>query len=323
MNILTRTILAHRSNYGRKRSLKDIKYIVLHYTGNDGDTDEGNINYFTGANRKASAHYFVDDDSISRSVPDNYVAYHCGGNLYSDVKKTGGGKLKNICTNTNSIGIEMCDTRKNNKYDITVKTRDNSIKLVKELMKRYNIGINNVVRHFDCTGKHCPRYYCPPYGSNKEWQKFKDDVIGKKIDKPINSSVSTNIKVGDVVRLNSGAKQYDGKTVNKSYANKDFVVYSISGSRVVLTINNVIIYAVNIKDIKNKNSQVSNNSDSSLTVRVNVSALNIRSGPTVNSKITGTIRDRGVYTIVEKRGTWGRLKSGVGWISLNYTTQVK
>lgn len=57
-------------------------------------------------------------------------------------------------------------------------------------------------------------------------------------------------------------------------------------------------------------------------VRVTASVLNIRKGPGTSYAIAGQIKDRGVYTIVEQNGTWGRLKSGVGWISLNYTKKV-
>lgn len=57
----------------------------------------------------------------------------------------------------------------------------------------------------------------------------------------------------------------------------------------------------------------------SFLVKVTANALNIRKGPGTNYAITGCIRDKGTYTIVEQQGTWGRLKSGAGWISLNYT----
>lgn len=54
-------------------------------------------------------------------------------------------------------------------------------------------------------------------------------------------------------------------------------------------------------------------------VRVTANALNYRSGPGTNYKVNGTIRDRGVYTITERKNGWGRLKSGAGWIHLGYT----
>lgn len=62
-------------------------------------------------------------------------------------------------------------------------------------------------------------------------------------------------------------------------------------------------------------------------VKVTTSALNIRKSAGTGSAVVGCIRDRGVYTIVaESSGTgatkWGKLKSGAGWISLDYTQKV-
>lgn len=57
-------------------------------------------------------------------------------------------------------------------------------------------------------------------------------------------------------------------------------------------------------------------------VKVTTSALNIRSGPGTNNKIVGVIRDRGVYTIVDEKSGWGKLKSGAGWISLKYCKKI-
>lgn len=65
---------ANTNNFGGFRNISDIKYIVIHYTANDGDTDEGNGNYFANNVVGASAHYFVDDDSITQPVPDNRIA---------------------------------------------------------------------------------------------------------------------------------------------------------------------------------------------------------------------------------------------------------
>lgn len=56
------------------------------------------------------------------------------------------------------------------------------------------------------------------------------------------------------------------------------------------------------------------------TVRVTIKDLNIRSGPGTNYARKGHIKP-GVYTIVEEKNGWGKLKSGVGWISLSYTNK--
>lgn len=57
-------------------------------------------------------------------------------------------------------------------------------------------------------------------------------------------------------------------------------------------------------------------------VRVTASALNIRQGVGTGTPIVGCIRDKGTYTIVETQGNWGKLKSGAGWICLDYTKKV-
>lgn len=151
--------LANKSNYGSKRALNTIKYIVIHYTSNDGDTDENNGKYYANTVVKASAHYFVDDDSVTQSVPDDYVAWSVGGSKWSDCAKTGGGKLYGICTNANSISVEICDDVKNGVVYPSAATLENVIAFTKELMKKYNIPASNVIRHFDVNGKYCPKYW--------------------------------------------------------------------------------------------------------------------------------------------------------------------
>lgn len=63
-------------------------------------------------------------------------------------------------------------------------------------------------------------------------------------------------------------------------------------------------------------------SSGTFRVKVTVDALNIRKGAGTVYKKTGCIRDKGVYTIVETKGKWGKLKSGAGWIHLGYTKRV-
>ena len=61
-----------------------------------------------------------------------------------------------------------------------------------------------------------------------------------------------------------------------------------------------------------------NSSENGILYRITADVLNVRENPTVFSKKVGTVRKNEIYTIVEVRGEWGRLKSGLGWISLNY-----
>lgn len=156
MGYTRKTKIANRANYGSSRATSKIKYIVVHYTGNDGDTDEANANYFKSRIVKASAHYFVDGNSVTQSVPDNYIAWHCGGGLQG----LKGHKYFLKCTNTNSIGVELCDEKKNGKYDFTDATINNAVALVKDLMKKYNVPVDRVIRHFDVSREDMPKTIC-------------------------------------------------------------------------------------------------------------------------------------------------------------------
>lgn len=191
-----KTMLSHKSNYGSKRSTASIKWIVVHYTGNDGDSDEANGKYFQGANRCASAHYFIDDDSITQSVPDDYIAWSVGGNRYPNYKQTGGAKHYGQANNTNTLNIELCDAKKDGKVMATEKTLDNAVTFIKQKMKDYNVDIAHVIRHFDVTGKSCPAYFCDSLENNKKWEEFKNRL--KCVDKSKDrKEIVNNKKVAD------------------------------------------------------------------------------------------------------------------------------
>ena len=158
MSYTLREQLADPGNYGGSRAAGDIRYLIFHYTGNDGDRAANNAAYFQNNVVKASAHYFVDDTTVWRSVPDLKVAWAVGGGKYPDADKTGGGTMYGIITNTNSLSIEMCDTIRNGVYQASEATLANAAALGRELMAQYGIPLDHVYRHFDVTGKHCPAY---------------------------------------------------------------------------------------------------------------------------------------------------------------------
>lgn len=83
-----------------------------------------------------------------------------------------------------------------------------------------------------------------------------------------------------------------------------------------------ILKTLGIKD-KGLDGGKSNSSAAEYKVKVTATALNIRAGAGTDHKIVGVIRDKGTYTIVETENGFGKLKSGAGWISLEYTKKVK
>lgn len=150
-------------------------YIVIHYVGAI-STAWANSLYFKSVYRGASANWFVDDNEAVQVVKDSDRAWHCGDGL----KKGNGGKYFNKCTNSNSIGIEMCCFMNNGKLDISEKTIANTIELTKELMAKYNIPIENVIRHYDVTNKICP---APFVENESRWNDFKSR-LGQPMPQP-------------------------------------------------------------------------------------------------------------------------------------------
>ena len=144
---------ANAGNVGGKRTASGIRYIVIHYTGNDGDTAMNNAKYYAGNVVKTSAHYFVDANEVVQSVDDLRIAWAVGGKKYPSCAQTGGGTLHGRCLNANSISIELCDAKKDSAYAPDARTVERALALTRELMKKYNIPNSNVIRHFDVTGK--------------------------------------------------------------------------------------------------------------------------------------------------------------------------
>ena len=157
-------------SYGNKRSLNDIKYIVIHYTGNNGDTAKGNANYFATANkRQAGAHFFVDKSgTLYKSVNMNRIAWAVGG-FYDRAK--GAAKYYKQCTNSNSISIELCDCCNDTNWEQLMAVRQ----LVLYIQKKCPHA-KTIIRHWDVNGKNCP---APMIGSNnKKWSHLHSFLTG-------------------------------------------------------------------------------------------------------------------------------------------------
>lgn len=158
-----------RARYYGSSNRGNPKYIVLHYTGNSGTsaTARGNANYFHTCDRKASAHYVVDENAtIYQCVPDNRAAWSVGDS------RNGHGTFYGKCTNTNSISIEMV-SHSNGSYYIPDATIQRAAELTRDLMKKYGINADHVIRHYDVTTKACPEPMCGTTAKNKKWAAFK------------------------------------------------------------------------------------------------------------------------------------------------------
>ena len=236
-------IQAKSCSYGGTRSLLGVRYIVIHYTGNNNDTAKANCNFFKYTNtRSAGAHFFCDrSGTVIQSIPMNRIAWSVGGFF---TQKNGAGSLYKTATNTNSVSIEMCDIASKYPSDAQIEA---CRKLVAYIQKQCP-NAKTIIRHWDVNGKSCPARMTGT--DNAEWQKFK---------KAITSTATTS-----------------SKTASTSYK-----------------------------------------------VRITADTLNVRAGAGTKYKVKMQIHKSEVYTIVEEKNGWGKLKSGAGWISLKYTERIK
>jgi len=212
MNIEKKLI---KYNFSSRNGQK-ISYIVIHDTGNKnkGADAEAHYKYFSGGNRNASAHYFVDDKKVIQIIEDSNASWHCGD-----------GRGKFGITNQNSIGIEICVNVDGN-YEKAFK---NAIELTKELMKKYNIPTERIVRHYDASRKLCPASMS--IGNWAKWSEFK-----KLLVPPVPQPTPSNLYR---VRLSwEDAKSQKGAFSNLNYAikcakeNSGYKVYDSNGKQV-------------------------------------------------------------------------------------------
>ena len=148
------------SNYRAGRT-QPVRYIVMHYTANNGDTARNNCDYYHRVGGlQASAHYFCDEYGAMQSVREGDTAWHCGARAYWHPE----------CRNANSIGIEMCSRKRaDGSYYILPETVANAAALAKDIMQRYGIDTEHVLRHYDVTGKRCPM---PWVDDPAQWTAF-------------------------------------------------------------------------------------------------------------------------------------------------------
>ena len=138
----------HFKNFTSGRNGKKVKYIVIHYTSTLASA-YSNVKYFASRYVGASAHYFIDrNGDIYQSVEESDTAWSVGAQSYRHPK----------ARNSNSINIEMV-AKKN---EFTLAQQDSLKQLVHHLMDKYDVSKNNVLRHYDVTGKKCPAWYIAP-----------------------------------------------------------------------------------------------------------------------------------------------------------------
>ena len=140
-------------------ALEQVNGIVVHYTANPGTTAIQNRSYFENLaethETKASSHFVIGlDGEIVQCIPCNEISYASNDR------------------NSDTISIECCIEDETGKFNGN--TYESLIKLTTWLMGRYDLSVDDVIRHYDVTGKDCPKYYVE---HEDAWEQFKQDLL--------------------------------------------------------------------------------------------------------------------------------------------------
>ena len=138
--------------------LEEVNGVVVHYVGNPGTTSGQNRSYFAGLARSgetyASSHFLIGlDGEILQCIPLDEVAY-CSNQRNHD-----------------TLSIECCHPDDSGQF--TQATYDALVRLVRWLREYYGLEAGQIIRHYDVTGKECPRYYVQ---HPEAWVQFLLDV---------------------------------------------------------------------------------------------------------------------------------------------------
>lgn len=134
--------------------LVEINNIVIHYVGNPDTSAQNNRDYFNKADTTVCSHFVIGlDGEIIQCVPLD--------------EKSNASNNRNLDT----ISIEVCHPDSSGKFNDA--TYDSLVKLTAWLCDNSGLKVKDVIRHYDITGKECPKYFVD---NESEWQKFLERV---------------------------------------------------------------------------------------------------------------------------------------------------
>lgn len=138
--------------------LEKIKGIVIHYTANPGTSAQQNRDYFEMLKDlegpKVSSHFIVGlEGEIIQCIPSSEWAYASNQR------------------NEDTLSIENCHPDESGKFN--PKTYDSLVELTSWLCKKFDLTEKDVIRHYDVTGKLCPKYFVE---HEDAWEQFLADV---------------------------------------------------------------------------------------------------------------------------------------------------
>ena len=267
------------------------EFIVVHNTANDA-TAENEVAYMIRNKNQVSFHYAVDDQEVVQGVPINRNTWHAGD---------GNGE-----GNRKGISIEICYSKSGGtRFDQAEK---NAAHFIATLLRERGWGIEKVKKHQDFRNK-----YCPHRTLDKGWNGFLQMIKSYLNDIPVTSS--SGFKVGEKVRVKESATQYaTGQALAWFVKGSIYEVTKVAGDKLLLS---DIISWVWIDDVEKVSANTVIPKSYPFLVEIICDELNIRQKADFNSKVVGTVKRGEVYTITKEENGLGKLKSGVGYISMN------
>lgn len=267
------------------------EFIVVHNTANDA-TAENEVAYMIRNKNQVSFHYAVDDQEVVQGVPINRNTWHAGD---------GNGE-----GNRKGISIEICYSKSGGtRFDQAEK---NAAHFIATLLRERGWGIEKVKKHQDFRNK-----YCPHRTLDKGWNGFIQMIKSYLNDIPVISS--QGFKVGEKVRVKESATQYaTGQALAWFVKGSIYEVTKVAGDKLLLS---DIISWVWIDDVEKVSANTVIPKSYPFLVEIICDELNIRQKADFNSKVVGTVKRGEVYTITKEENGLGKLKSGVGYISMN------
>ena len=272
------------------------EFVVVHNTANDA-TAQNEVKYMISNNNQVSFHFAVDDKEIVQGLPLDRNAWACGDGANGKGNRKG-------------IQIEICYSKSGGaRFENAEK---NAAKFIAQLLKERGWGVDKVKKHQDFSNK-----YCPHRTLDKGWASFVNMIKDylNELNKPVQSTQSSSISVGDKVKVKTTATHYaTGQSMASFVKGSTYEVTRIDGNKLLLS---DIVSWVWDYDVDKVGSTTQSNSDNSFLVEIICDELNIRQKADFDSKVVGTVKKGEVYTIVGEENGLGKLKSGVGYISMN------
>lgn len=272
------------------------EFIVVHNTANDASA-ANEVKYMISNNNQVSFHFAVDDKEVVQGLPLDRNAWACGDGANGKGNRKG-------------IQIEICYSKNGGiRFENAEK---NAAKFIAQLLKERGWGVDKVKKHQDFSNK-----YCPHRTLDKGWASFVNMVKDylNELNKPVQSTQSSSISVGDKVKVKTTATHYaTGQSMASFVKGSTYEVTKVDGNKLLLS---DIVSWVWDYDVDKVGSTTKSNSDNSVLVEIVCDELNIRQQADFNSKVVGTVKRGEVFTIVEEKNGLGKLKSGVGYISMN------